>query len=160
MRYMSRSGRKAQTSLEALIIMGIIMFGAVVIVPNYISINTGASILSLVRSSAGIACSYLNMGVAVSGGGYNYSSLNALLGSGVKYNLYLNDVRYSEVNGTIYLTVNITNFGAISNVNAVEAGILNFIRAYLVTHSSARIVNGDIVYNGRKVIIGVEVTVE
>ena len=157
---MSRSGRKAQTSLEALIIMGIIMFGAVVIVPNYISINTGASILSMVRSSAGIACSYLNMGVAVRGGGYNYSSLNALLDSGVKYNLRLKSVRYSEINGTIYIAVNITSFGAISDVNAVETGILNFIRAYLVKHSSARIVNGDVVYNGEGIIITVEVRVE
>lgn len=140
--------------------MGIIMFGAVVIVPNYISINTGASIVSLVRSSAGIACSYLNMGVEVRGQGYNYSSLNVLLGLGVKYNLYLKSVRYSESNGTIYLTVSIVNFGSISNTGDVESGILNFIRAYLVKHSSARIVNGDIVYNGRKVIINVEVTVE
>ncbi len=154
------SKRKAQYSLEALLIMSVILFGTVIIVPNYINSDTSASIVSFTRASAGIACNYLNMGVIV--GDSKYGALNALLNSGADYNLRLKSVRYSEADDTIYLTVSIVNFGGISNIdiNATETGISNFIQSYISEHSSAKIVNGTLVYSGKKVIINVEVSVE
>ncbi len=153
--------RKAQTSLELLLILSIILFGVAVVIPNYLSSNISTSIISLIRSSADIACDYLNMGVVVKDTNDTYFYLNPLLTSGMKYNLYLKNVQYSEVNGTIYIRVNIMSSGFVQNEQAVSNGILNFIRAYVVQHSSAKIdAYNNLIYNGKKVIIIVEVKIQ
>ncbi|WP_461867089.1 hypothetical protein [Thermococcus sp.] len=153
--------RRGQTSLELLLILSIILFGIAVVIPNYLSSSTSTSLISLTRSSADVACGYLDMGVIVRDTNDTYFYLNQLLNPMVKYDVHVGNVRYAEVNDTIYIKVNILSFTSLPNEQTVENGILNFIRAYIVEHSSARIdANNNLIYNGKKVIINVEVRVQ
>ncbi|ASJ15421.1 hypothetical protein [Thermococcus radiotolerans] len=154
---MSSSRRRAQSAIEVLFILAIILAGVLVVTPSYLNENTAMSAVSYVRTSASDACAYLNTGVVSNES--IYSPLNAIItASNYTYRAFqLAGVRSADVNGKMQINITITYAGAGLPEATIEANIKQYIEDDLVSKTNVVRENGKLYLRGREIEINVDV---
>ena len=74
---------KAQTAVEMLFILGVVLAGVVVIVPVYLQQNSDSTMVAAIRDAASQAAAYINTGVITNDS--KYAPLNVVISSYTGY---------------------------------------------------------------------------
>ncbi len=145
--------------MESLFIVIMILIAVTVISGNYLRTRSSVTIITVAKSSATFACTYINTGVVSND--TEYSSLNRVIDL-LNYttpHLTLNDFKYAS-NSTVFL-LNLTVVSGIPLAPAVrssiEGSLSEFIKNELVSRSLVSLKNGSVYYDGKKVTVEVRV---
>jgi hypothetical protein len=145
-------------AIEVLFITAVILTGVLILVPSYLSENTGTSLMAYIKSSASNACSYLNSGVVVNS--QPYSLLNPIIvkSNYTSKNFIVSSVTSSESDDTITINVQVKYSGRIDLDNDLMAlAFKAFLIRDLLDHTDARVEGGSLHYGSKRVVINVQV---
>ena len=148
---MLSSRRKAQTSLEALFIIAIILTAVAIVVPVYTKSSSLSTMDVYLRNSASSACDYLNEGVMVN------DSLHEPLNKVLAYTNYsyaffsFEGIRVVEHGSDVDVTVNVFSKLSLSDAQRtfIESQIKEYMLRYITARSNIRR-EGDYLYFGGK----------
>ncbi len=161
---MSRSRRRAQTSIEVLFILAIILTGVVVVVKPYLT-SSGSMVTDVyVKNAAEDACGYLNNGVLVNDN--LHEPLNGILSAsnysyrGFKFRGLTTTQNGSIVNVSVYITYQGSErFWKNSGIPNPDTYLGNQIKEFMLRYISARpnvSRDGDTLsFGGKKILIRV-----
>ncbi|MCD6373069.1 MAG: hypothetical protein J7L37_05935 [Thermococcus sp.] len=148
---MLRSRRRAQTALEVLFILAIILAGVVVITSSYTKSSTVTTMDVYVRDAASSACDYLNEGVVI------LDDLHEPLNGVFVYTNYsyaflsFERLKTVEAGSEVSITVNISSVKVFPETERVfmESSIKEYILRYISSRPNVRR-DGDYLYFGGK----------
>jgi len=154
---MSISRRRAQTAIEALFIIAIILAGVLIIVPPYLNENRDISLVVYARNSASNACAYLNTGVVINEAGY--APLNVIIkADNYTYHTFqLTSISMNELDSKIQVNIIITYSGSAVPEATLEANIKQYIVNDLASNTNVRLSGGKLYFGGKEVEINVDV---
>lgn len=165
---MLSSRRRAQTALETLFILGIILTGIFLIVPPYLDSSEETSIVVQVRNAASDACAYLNTGVKVED--WLHEPLNEILEASIysSSNFVLEGISTTQSGNIITVNVIIKSQKSLKfwesgdqQWDSIEGGFREYIIRYVLKAKPAASRSGDVILFGRKrVVVNVEVSGE
>ncbi|NJE85581.1 hypothetical protein E3E23_07055 [Thermococcus sp. CX2] len=154
---MSMSRRKAQTAIESLFIIAIILTGILIIVPPYLNENRDISLVVYVRNSASNACAYLNTGVVTNE--TEYTPLNAIITANnyTYYSFQLASLTMKELADRIQVNVTILYAGGTFPETSIETNIEQYIVNDLASKTNVQMRDGKLYFGGKEVEINVDV---
>ncbi|NJD98960.1 hypothetical protein E3E26_04045 [Thermococcus sp. LS1] len=154
---MSVSRRRAQTAIETLFIVAIILTGILIIVPPYLNENRDTSLVVYVRNSASSACAYINTGVMINEAGY--APLNEIIkADNYTYHTFqLTSISMNELDSKIQVNIIITYSGSAVPEATLEANIKQYIVNDLASNTNVQLSGGKLYFGGEEVEINVDV---
>lgn len=154
---MSVSRRKAQTAIEVLFIVAIILAGILIIVPPYLNENRNTSLVAYVRNSASSACAYLNTGVVINEA--DYAPLNTIIKASnyTYYSFQLASVNMDELDNKIQVNIVITYSGSAIPETTLEDNIKQYIAKDLASKTNVQMMDGKLYFGGKEIEINVDV---
>jgi|GEM_PF-1768088 len=148
---MSKSRRRAQTALEVMFILAIILTAVAIVVPVYSRSSSMGTMDVYLRDAASSACDYLNEGVMIND--TLHEPLNGVLViTNYSYGFFsLEGIRVDEYGSDVDVTVNISSKISLSDAQRtfVESQIKEYMLRYIAGHSNIRR-EGDYLYFGGK----------
>jgi len=147
--------RSAQTAVEALVLVGVIIAGIVVVVPAYLDNNSKISLTSAVRDAADFAANYVSLGVEKE----DYADLNDAIRA---LNYQAGGIRFLglEVKGSENVTIVTLKFECLVECDEARVGrdLGQFIKSYLANNNGEfSIRNGTLIFNNQEIWFNVTV---
>ena len=148
---MSSSRRRAQTAVEAMFIIAVILTGVALIVPSYLRSSTVSTMDVYVRDAASSACDYLNEGVFVIDSMHQPLNVVLTYTNGSYAFFSFKGINVVENGGEVGVTVYIGTGVSFTptQLSVVEDKIKEYILRYISSRPNVRR-EGDYLYMGEK----------
>ncbi|MFA4668960.1 hypothetical protein QDY65_00180 [Pyrococcus kukulkanii] len=147
--------RSAQTAVEMLVLVGVIIAGIVIVVPAYLDNNSKVSLTSAVRDAADFAANYVSLGVE----GKDYPDLNDAIRA---LNYQPDGIRFIGLNvkeeGNV--TIVTLKFECLVECDEARVGsdLGQSIKSYLAHNNGEfSIRNGTLIFNNQEIWFNVTV---